>query len=120
MKHHQSLLLLTSAACIGAAALFAASAAHALSPDWSSVDDARLENLFWDCDARSTQEVLSPGDGALCAMSHDEMMRRRFDGDFGRLHAWWSIHKAAEHARRGVPAPAPEPVDPDELALRTP
>ena len=118
MKHHQTLFMLTSAACIGAAALFAANAAHALSPDWSGVDDARLETLFWDCDALSTQEVLSPGDGALCAMSHDELMRRCFGGDFGRLHAWWSSHKAAEHARRG--APEPEPVDPDELALRAP
>jgi hypothetical protein len=92
-------LALASAAC-----LCSAPAALALSPDWSGVDDSRLEALFWDCDLLSTQQALSGGDGALCAMAHDELKQRRFGGDFERLLDWWRSHKDDEHARRGAAA----------------
>ena len=119
MKHFPSLFLLTGAACIGAAALFVANAAHATSPDMSGVADAQLERLFWDCDAYSMQHVLSSGEAALCSMAHEEFGRRRFDGDFGRLLDWWRARKADEHARRGLDT-TESSIDPDEAALQAP
>jgi hypothetical protein len=118
MNRFANLTPLCVAAAAGAACLFIAGAAQACSPDWSRVDDPQLEALFWDCDARATQEVLPAGDGALCAMAHDELKRRRFDGDLERLLAWWHSHKADEHARRaGVETAVAEP---GELALQAP
>jgi hypothetical protein len=110
-----TLLAVVGGACV--AGLFVATNAHALSPDWSRVEDAQLEVFFWDCDARATQEVLSAGAGAVCAMAHDELRRRRFDGDLERLLAWWRAHKADEHGRRGA---ADTATNPDELALQAP
>jgi hypothetical protein len=117
MNRFANLTTLCVAAAAGAACLFIASAAQARSPDWSRVDDAQLETLFWDCDARATQEGMSAGDGALCAMAQDEFKQRRFGGDFARLLAWWHAHKADEHARRGAGVTA---ADADELALQAP
>lgn len=118
MNRTSNLTLLAVAAGACAACLFLATAAQARSPDWSRIDQAQLETLFWDCDARATQEALSAGDGALCAMAHDELRQRRFDGNFERLLAWWHTHKAGEYARRGI-ADATAP-DQDELALQAP
>lgn len=64
------------------------------------LSDAELETAFWDCDALATREVLSPSDGAQCAILSDELKQRRFDGDFARLLAWWRDNKAREHAAR--------------------
>jgi hypothetical protein len=66
-------------------------------------DDEKLERAFWDCDTRSTREVLSMADGVLCVTLSDELKQRRFGGDFTRLMAWWRAHKDAEHARRSRP-----------------
>lgn len=117
MNRFASLTTLGVAAAAGAACLFIASAAQALSPDWSRVDDPQLETLFWDCDAHATQQVMPAGDGALCAMAHDELKQRRFGGDLARLLAWWRTHKADEHARRAAVEAA---ADADELALQAP
>ena len=113
-----TLLAVASGACV--ACLFVATAALARSPDWSRVDDARLEDLFWTCDARSTQEWLPVDEGALCAMAHDEFKRRRFDGDLDALLAWWRAHKAEEHARRGVGAQPAATAPEEDLALQAP
>jgi hypothetical protein len=119
MNRFPPLTLLAGATCLGVAGLFAASAARALSPDWSEVADARLERLFWDCDAQSMRDALSSSEAALCSTAYEELRRRRFDGDFERLHAWWRAHKSDEHARRGLGA-AEAAVDVDEAALQAP
>jgi hypothetical protein len=68
----------------------------------SGLDDAALESAFWNCDVLATREMLPLSVGIDCVMLTDELKRRRFDGDFSRLLAWWQQHKAAEHAARGA------------------
>ncbi len=103
-------------ACLGAATLV-----HATSPDLSRLDSDRLVGLFWDCEAQATQEVVSPGDGAMCSSVSDMLKLRLFNGDFERMLGWWRAHKAAEYARRGVGAARAETiVEGDEAALQTP
>lgn len=84
--------------------------------DFGNLDDATIENAFWQCDVHSTHAVLGPGEGALCERLADALKQRRFGGDFTRLLAWWQERKAIEHARRGG-APA---ADPATAALATP
>lgn len=115
MQRPNTLATLLAATTLALGLLGAASAVHATSPDWSRVDSARLEQLFWDCDARATREALSAGDGALCASLTDELKLRLFDGDFDQLLAWWRAGKAAEHARRGAQEP-----EYDEAQLQAP
>lgn len=89
----------------------------------SQLDDSALEALFWDCDARSTKEVLPMADGVVCVMAGDELKQRRFGGEFAQLHAWWQQHKAEEHARRDAPAPVSDvapTLDLNDPALQTP
>jgi len=77
-------------------------------PAFTDLDDATIEHAFWNCDVRSTQFVLEPGDGILCERLTDALKQRRFGGDFTRFLAWWQERKAVEHARRGgAPADAP-------------
>ncbi len=121
-RNQYPLATLLAATTIAVACLGAATLVHATSPDLSSLDSDRLERLFWDCDARSTQEALSLGDGALCVSISDALKLRRFDGDFERMLGWWSARKAAEYALRGIEAAPAETatVDDDEAALQAP
>ncbi|MBE7420397.1 MAG: hypothetical protein HS128_22065 [Ideonella sp.] len=87
----------------------------------SQLDDSALEALFWDCDARTTKEVLPMADGVVCVMAADELKQRRFGGEFAALHAWWQAHKVEEHARRGAAEPvAASALDLNDPALQTP
>jgi hypothetical protein len=79
-----------------------ATLAAAQPPALSALDDATIENAFWNCDARATQVGLEPGEGMLCERLTDALKQRRFGGDFTRLLAWWQERKAVEYARRGV------------------
>jgi hypothetical protein len=117
MNRHNPLPLLLIAATVAVACLGAASTALAESPDMSRLDDERLVQAFWDCDARAVQEPLSAGDGALCAALSDHLKQRRFDGNFEQLLTWWQRHKQAEYAKRGVTLPE---ASADELALQAP
>lgn len=85
--------LFTAVLCLCAAGLV-----HAATP--TRLTDEALEARFWDCDARATVEVLSPGHGAQCVVWHDELKQRRFGGDFERMLAWWRDQKTEQHARR--------------------
>jgi hypothetical protein len=120
-RKQNPLATLLAATTVALACLGAATLVHATSPDLSRLDPDRLERLFWDCDARATQEVLSPGDGAMCSSVSDMLKLRLFNGDFERMLGWWRTHKAAEYALRGVgAAPAETTVEVDEAALQAP
>lgn len=120
-RNQYPLATLLAATTVALACLGAATLVHATSPDLSGLDSDRLERLFWDCDARATQEVLSPGDGALCSSLGDTLKLRLFDGDFERMLGWWRARKAAEYALRGIKAaPAETTAEYDEAALQTP
>ena len=117
-----SLATLLATSTVAIALLAGASAVCATSPDLSRVDVGELTSQFWECDARSTHEALSAGDGALCVMVADALKERLFDGNFDRMLAWWRASKDAEHARR-VPtqsATRPLPQDAEEAALQAP
>ena len=120
MQRKLSLATLLMATALALALVGAASAVYAADDDWSQVDSAGLEQMFWDCDTRATQDALSPGDGALCSSLGDAMKNRLFDGDFERLLVWWRAHKATEYAQRGIAAPQPLAIDDDEAALQAP
>lgn len=120
-RNKYPLATLLAAATIALACLGAATLVHATSPDLSGLDSDRLERLFWDCDARATQEALSLGDGALCSSISDALKLRLFDGDFERMLGWWRARKAAEYALRGITAaPAETTVEVEEAALQAP
>jgi hypothetical protein len=58
---------------------------------------AQLEELFLRCDARASHEMLDAGDGILCAMAWDTLLKGKFGGDVDAFLAWW-------RPRRQVPA----------------
>lgn len=89
MRTHSTIVAMW---CLGAAGL-----AQAGTP--ATLSDEALEARFWACDVMATQTVLSTAEGAQCVRWTDELKQRRFDGDFGRLLAWWQAHKAEQHAR---------------------
>ena len=87
-------------ACVLLATLLPARAAdNTGSSAMTGLSDQRLEQLYWDCDRMATQTALPLDTGALCAMAGDELKRRRFDGDFERMLAWWRANKEEQHER---------------------
>jgi hypothetical protein len=79
-------------AIAGAPAAFGAGAAAA------GTGTAELERGFWQCDHAASRTMLDMETAARCSRVTEELRRRRFDGDFQALLAWWHRHKAAEHA----------------------
>jgi hypothetical protein len=61
---------------------------------------AQLEELFLRCDAQASREMLVAGDGILCAMAWDTLLKARFGGDVQAFLAWWRPWRLAppEHA----------------------
>ena len=59
---------------------------------------ARLEELFLRCDAQASREMLDAGDGILCAMAWDTLLKRRFGGDVQAFLAWWRPRRLAPPA----------------------
>jgi hypothetical protein len=104
-----------AALAFGTAALLAATLAAAQPRAFDGIDDATIEDAFWQCDARSTQVALDVGEGIVCERLTDALKQRRFGGDFSRFLNWWSERKAVEHARRGLGSASAV-----EAALETP
>lgn len=101
--------LLTSCGLLAAALAVAAlpRAARAENPldAVARLSDARLEQVFWDCERLAARIAVPLDTGAMCARAGDELRQRRFDGDFERMLAWWRSHKAAQHAQHSVAEP---------------
>ena len=49
----------------------------------------QLEDLFLHCDARASREMLDAGDGIVCAMAWDTLLKNQFGGDVRAFLAWW-------------------------------
>ena len=56
---------------------------------------SELEELFLQCDARASREMLEAGDGIICAMAWDTLLKNQFGGDVGAFLAWWRPRRLA-------------------------
>jgi hypothetical protein len=64
----------------------------------AQTNERDLERLFWDCDFAATRVAVDAATGAACATVTDEMLRRRFQGDFKEFIHWWQANKEAQRA----------------------
>jgi hypothetical protein len=58
---------------------------------------AELEIGFWVCDHAATTRGLDGGSAMTCSQLTEALKKRKFDGDFNAMLAWWRQHKPAEH-----------------------
>lgn len=52
-----------------------------------------LESVYLQCDRESRVRLLGFGEAAHCSQVAEELLRRRFGGDFRRLIAWWQSQR---------------------------
>ena len=55
-----------------------------------------LQQIFRACNDASKQAMLDFGSAATCSFGYEALLSRHFDGDFGRLLAWWNSERATE------------------------
>jgi hypothetical protein len=48
-----------------------------------------LRLRFLDCDRRASSMLLDFADAARCSHIYEQLLRGEFQGDFGKLMAWW-------------------------------
>ena len=90
-------------ACTLALAAFVSTASTA-QPDRSHLATLTVDKLklmYLECDRRARQTMLGSAEAAHCSMAYEELKQRGFDGDFGRLLAWWRAQQRAD-ARRST------------------
>ena len=75
-----------------------------LSQRVSRLFDSELEGLFWHCDFVATKSGVGAEAGAVCASVTDELLRRRFLGNYGAFIAWWQDNKSIQRAARAEDA----------------
>jgi hypothetical protein len=68
---------------------------------------ADLEVAYWACDHASERDLLDPGTAAACGAAAGELQRRKFNGDFDAMLAWWQRNKSREHRRLDLREGAP-------------
>ena len=91
-------VLLSAAFLIQAIAFQSAHADDRLrSATLSRGDTSHLEKAFWICDYAGTHGMAGGDQAVACVAITDELKRTKFDGDFDRLVAWWSVNKVARH-----------------------
>ena len=56
-----------------------------------------LEKTFWVCDYAGTNGMVDTDQVVVCIAITAELKRMKFEGDFGRLLAWWNLNKVAHH-----------------------
>lgn len=61
----------------------------------------QLKADFLDCERQGSAGLLDGGTAGQCSVVYEELKRRVFDGDFGRLLAWWRSQQAARRASSG-------------------
>ena len=52
-----------------------------------------LEIVYLQCDREARQRLLGFGEAAHCSRVAEELLHRRFGGDFARLLAWWRTQR---------------------------
>ncbi len=105
-RHHLSASVTTAVLVVGAALSWSihASAQEQADPPRSmevlapGATFADLEKAFWVCDhAATTRSPVDAGTAIVCVAITEELQKRKFNGDFATLLAWWRRNKAAEH-----------------------
>jgi hypothetical protein len=59
----------------------------------------QLKAVWLTCDAQASQALIGPADAAVCSITHEQLLRQAFGGDFNRLLAWWRSQRAANSAQ---------------------
>jgi hypothetical protein len=80
----------------------AAPLANEFRDEAARLSDSEVEHIFWACDIAATRGAVDAETGALCGSATDELLRRKFSGNFGVLVAWWQAEKTARHAARAT------------------
>jgi hypothetical protein len=55
-----------------------------------------LQQIFRACNDASKEAMLDFGSAATCSLGYEALLSRHFDGDFGRLLAWWNSERATQ------------------------
>jgi predicted DCC family thiol-disulfide oxidoreductase YuxK len=63
---------------------------------------SKLREIWLQCDRLASTSLVDPGTAAECSRVHEQLLQREFNGDFGKMLAWWK-------ANRVTPLPAPRP-----------
>ncbi|RZU00630.1 hypothetical protein [Rivibacter subsaxonicus] len=58
---------------------------------------AELERAFWVCDHAATKQLIDMGTAAACSRLTEELKKKKFNGSFDAMLAWWRQNKAPEH-----------------------
>jgi len=64
-----------------------------------------VEQAFWDCDFRGTQNLLDFEDAHVCSNVFERLKTEKFNSEFDRFLEWWRSNKSREYAAR-VETPA--------------
>jgi hypothetical protein len=67
-------------------------------PARSGLADHELEPAYWACDHAATVSMLDAPSAMYCGQVTEDLLQRRFGGDFDAMLAWWRENKSAQHA----------------------
>jgi hypothetical protein len=59
-----------------------------------------VEQVFWDCDFKGTQNMLGLDDAHVCSIVFERLKAEKFDSEFDRFLKWWRVNKGREYAAR--------------------
>jgi hypothetical protein len=63
----------------------------------SGLSPADLERAFWICDYAATTRPIDAGSAIFCTAVTEDLQKKKFNGDFDAMLAWWQQYKPAEH-----------------------
>ena len=52
-----------------------------------------LERMYLRCARVSAERLMAFDEAAACSTASEALLKRRFDGDFAALLAWWRLHR---------------------------
>lgn len=59
-----------------------------------------VEQVFWDCDFKGTQNILGFDDAQVCSTVFERLKAEKFNSEFDRFLEWWRTNKTREYAAR--------------------
>ncbi|HYC43198.1 MAG TPA: hypothetical protein VEB70_09445 [Noviherbaspirillum sp.] len=59
-----------------------------------------VEQVFWDCDFKGTQNMLDFDDAHICSSVFERLKAEKFNSEFDRFLEWWRVNKSREYAAR--------------------
>lgn len=100
---------LGAAVFVGSCALHPGAGAQPSTPQLSPVEVvsqiaqlplAQLEAGYLQCDRVSSSRVLDLYEATVCSATGEALLKRRFNGDFGALLAWWRAQRQSALAQQ--------------------